>query len=200
MLFTSFTIDALAFKRGGRRSIVGIKRVAMSTARVQLGDKATLFPPFLGTLKVSDASVDVPSLKVKGERLKWTLKEFSLTSDEPRDGIPTKFSAALVELALELPATSADTTFKNLVDLGYSGLVFSVVAEGSWNTQASEFMVRQVSLTGADIGAIVLRGTFGKVTKDVFSANGTVAQAAFQSATAKTMSTPSKTRGSTSTR
>jgi hypothetical protein len=195
VLFTSFTIDALAFKGVVGDSVIGIKRVAMSTARVQLGDKATLFPPFLGTLKVSEASADIPSVKVKGERLKWTLKEFSLTADEPRDGIPTKFSAALADLALELPATSTDATFKNLIDLGYSGLVFSVAAEGNWNTQASEFMVRQVSLTGADIGAIVLRGTFGKVTKDVFSANGTVAHAAFQGATAKTMSIAIENKG-----
>ena len=194
LLVATMTIDKIAFQ-GTDDLRVEVGRIAANDAKLQPGDRTAHILPFLGTFKIQDGNVDFPSAKVPGGRLKWTLKEFTLTADALRDNVPTKFLATVTELAMLVPPSSDDPTMKNLIDLGYTALVFSLAAETNWNPQTSEFAVKQVAVGGADIGSIVLSGILGKVTKDVFAADQTKSQAALKSATVKTMNLAIENKG-----
>ncbi len=105
----------------------------------------------------------------------------------PGNSVPTKFTARIDALTVPVPPNSTDPAFKNLTELGYTAVVFSLAADAAWNPQTSDFDVRQISLSGADFGTITFAATLGAIGKDVFSGDKTVAQTAFKRATVKSL-------------
>jgi hypothetical protein len=59
------------------------------------------------------------------------------------------------------------------------------VTAASWNEPGNEFVLREMSVSGAQMGSANLRATFGGVTKDVFNPDHAVALVALFGATVK---------------
>ena len=189
-LYAAFTFDKVQFK-GGNGIQVGMNQLSSVNAKAQPGNQPQHLLSVVGQIKAADATIDVPSKTTAGVVTHWTLKEFTLQADDPRDGVPTKYRLALDTLATALPAQSSDLSMKNMIDLGFSSLAFTALAEGEWNPQSGEFAIKQVAIDGANIGSIALRGTLGKFSKDVFFAK----EQRFHDITVRTLSLTVENKG-----
>lgn len=192
-LLEAATIDKLQLRTGS--GSVAFGRLALNDARVQLGRLSGRFSPIQGAVTVSDAKFVVGGAMPTKPPVEWTVKTLALTLEAPRDMIPTKFYAAIEGLTIPVPANSPDPNFKNLADLGYTAVVASVIADASWDPRSSDLEIRQLSVNGADFGAITLAGVLGNVTKEVFATDKAVSLAAFKKATAKTWSLVVENKG-----
>ncbi len=157
----------------------------------------TRFIPALGTTTIRDMVADVPNERAadRNERIKATLKGFEFTATKAVNGIPTSIRTAVENFAFTIPAGSKDAGIRDLFDMGYRAVDVSLVIEGAWNEPGNEFVVKEISAKGVDMGSATVRGTIGNVTKDVFSGDPTVMQIALIGATAKTLSVAIDNRG-----
>lgn len=142
------------------------------------------FIPELGTIKIADIGIDVPD--EQRERIKMAVKGFEASAGKPLNGIPTTLRAGVWNVAFALPPTSQESGFKDLIEMGYATLDLSFLSDGAWNEAGNEFVVKELSVSGVDMGSLALRGTLGNVTKDVFSTDPAVAQVALVGTTVKT--------------
>lgn len=180
-LFTSLGAEKLQFKTAGGQ--LAIARLSSSDLKIPQRGGAMRTLPALGTFVLEDVGMDVA--RANATPAKWTMKKLSLTADAPNEGAPTHFAISADALALAIPVNTSDPSYKNLVELGYSTLAFSIAAEGNWIPATSDFTVKEVALRGDDIGTIGLRAVFGKVGRDFFSTDFKVAQAAANVVTVK---------------
>lgn len=192
-LAQSLTADKIDLKTSSGATSVG--QLALTDAKIQLGASAARFLPLLGTVTASDITVDTVRAAAPTEKVHWTAKSLALTADAPRESAPTKFALKLDSLSVPVPANSSDATMKNLAELGYSAVVLSISGDANWNPQSNDIDVKQLSIAGADFGSITLNATLGKITKDVFSGDKTVSQAAYKNATAKMLGITVENRG-----
>ncbi|MBF9196662.1 hypothetical protein [Microvirga terrestris] len=143
--------------------------------------------PTLGTLRLSGIDVDVPnrSGEKKTDRVNFSLKDFELTADKPLNGLPTNIRIEQRNLVITLPSNSTDDLVKQLAALGYKTLDSSFLLAATWSESANEIALKEVSVQGQDMGSLLLTGTIGNVTKDLFSADQATAAAALIGAKAK---------------
>lgn len=160
-------------------------------------DMRLLLPQF-GTLRIADVAADVPDTKLadagskkgkakKDERIRMSVKALELTAGQPFKGVPTAVRTAVKGLAFALPANPKEDGLKDLVAMGYKAIDVSFAVDGAWNEPAEEFVVKEISFDGRDMGSIALRGVLGGITKDVFSGDPTVMQVALIGSTAKNL-------------
>lgn len=192
-LLAGLTIEKLQLKTSS--GSVAFGRLAANDARVQLGRLSGRLSPVQGAVTVSDAKFIVGGAMPTKPPAEWTVKTLALTLESPRDTIPTKFYAAIEGLTVPVPANSTDPNFKNLADLGYTAVVASITADASWNPQNNDLEIKQLSVNGADFGAITLAGVLGNATKEIFAADKAASQAALKKATAKTWSLVVENKG-----
>jgi hypothetical protein len=144
--------------------------------------------PTIGTMRFADLDFDVPNEKseaAKPDNIRFGVKDIEVTADKPVNGIPTNLRLAIGRLTFRLPEKAAENGLKDLVAMGYRNLDLSFAAAANWNEAGSEVVVREVSLRGADMGSVVLRGVLANVGKDVFSSDSTVALVALVGASAR---------------
>lgn len=187
-LYGSLAVEKLSFTSNANSITAG--RIRSADVKIGGKDQTPRTLPALGTFAADDLTIEVTG---GAKPAKWTAKGISMSADTPKDNIPTRFRANIDTLVLNVPP--ADPAYKNLVDLGYSVLAFSVVAEGDWLPAANEFTIKTVSLRGEDIGNITLSGQLGKVTRDVFNLDPMVARPAANAATVKSLSLTIENKG-----
>ncbi len=110
-----------------------------------------------------------------------------MTADKPIDGVPTNLRLAFENVTFAVPPNAQDDALKTLAALGYGTLDLSLVTAASWNEAGNEFVVREVSVRGTDMGSAVLRGVLADVGRDVFNPDGAVAAAALVGARARNL-------------
>jgi hypothetical protein len=112
------------------------------------------------------------------ERIRLTLKNYEMALNKLYNGIPTDIRIVYDDLSLPVPQDSNDEAYKQLRKLGYDKLTLSSRIEGAWDEVSQNFVVKDVSIGGPDMGAISISGVIGGVTKDFFSGDVTRAQVA----------------------
>ena len=84
-----------------------------------------------------------------------------------------------------IPPGGTEPNLAALREMGYDRLDLSWLVAARWNEPGSEVVLREMSLAGAGMGAVTLRGVFGGVTGEVFKADPGTATVALLGATAK---------------
>lgn len=146
--------------------------------------------PQLGTIRVEDVRLEGPDPSAPagaGAPMRYALRALELTADRQVNAIPTNIRYSLQGLSLSLPPDTSDAGLKTLIDLGYRDLDISMLVAATWEEAAGEVALQEVSLRGAEMGTVTLRGTLGGVGRDAFNPDSAVATVALLGATAKSL-------------
>jgi len=112
------------------------------------------------------------------ERIQLSLKNYEMALNKLYNGIPTDIRIVYDDLSLPVPEDSNDEAYEQLRKLGYDKLTLSSRIEGAWDEASQNFVVKDVSIGGPDMGTISISGVIGGVSKDFFSGDVTRAQVA----------------------
>lgn len=193
LLFASATIDKVDYiATPGLQFAIG--RLSISDAKLQPGQSRPHLLPVMGQIKASNMMLTSTSGQT-GAATKWAIKDLTLVSDVPRDGVPTQNRLLIEDVTVDLPKDSTVPQVRGLIDLGYDSISFSLRADGEWNPQTSEFNVKQMAIDSGNLGAITLRGVLGNVTKDSFLATTADSRPGYKNSTIKTMSVTIENKG-----
>lgn len=208
------TLEEIVFSGGGARSRIGrislsgfslaptiaaLRKLAALTAEPSDDDLRRLTPT-IGTLAVQNVAIDLPaempagpSPAAKDPMTKDSapshvgLRDASMSFGPPRDGVPTAGRVSLSGLTLPATMVAGVPGLGSLSLYGYGDLDLNAVAETSWDEAARELSVREVSVSGKDMGTLRLNGTVGGIGPEVFDPNAAVSAYAMLSATAKAL-------------
>jgi hypothetical protein len=178
-------------------SIVHADRVSLSGVRaVPSADKAAdgkseqddaqRYLSGVGTITFVGVGADLVSDQVGSERLKFSMKNATLATEHPYNGLPTDVALTIDDFRLLIPSPSEAQTARDLHDMGYDAVELSLQMSASWN-EANGEVVSDVSLRAADAGSVVLRARLGNVSKEAFSSKAAVAESASSKATIKSL-------------
>ncbi|MBV9633953.1 MAG: hypothetical protein JOZ40_04935, partial [Methylobacteriaceae bacterium] len=103
-----------------------------------------------------------------GNAANGTRNKFSLGKMELDWSNPWMLTAAIDHLVADVPANSTSSEIKSLIEMGYPKLDLSAKMDLAWNEAAKELRLKELSLTGADMGTVSIGGLLGNVTKDAF--------------------------------
>jgi len=182
-----------------RSTLDGLK--ALSDKPLAAIDPADLraLAPTIGTMRLSGLDFDLPnkskSDEPKPQNIRFTVKDMEVTADKPVNGIPTDLRVGVQNLALAVPPDAADNGLKELAAMGYKTLDLSFLTAATWNEPANELIVREVSVSGADMGRATLKGVLGNVGRDAFNADSAVALVALVGATARSLDLTVENKG-----
>ncbi|KQP48955.1 hypothetical protein ASG40_16005 [Methylobacterium sp. Leaf399] len=115
------------------------------------------------------------------------LRDATMSFGTPKDGVPTAGRLSLSGLTLPSAAVAGIPGLGSLGQYGYRDLDLDAVAESSWDEAARELKVREISVSGKEMGTLRLNGTVGGIGPEVFDADAAVSGYAWLSATAKAL-------------
>jgi len=178
-------------------SIVHADRVSLSGVRAlpsadkdadakSEADDAQRYLSGVGTISFVGVGADIASDQVGTERLKFSMKNATLATEHPYNGLPTDVALTIDDFRLLVPSPSQAQTARDLHDMGYEAVELSLQMSASWN-EANGEVISDVSLRAADAGSVTLRARLGNVTKEAFSSKPAVAEAASSKATVKSL-------------
>lgn len=205
-----------ARSRIGRLSLSGFSLAPTIAALRKLATLATepsdddlrRLTPTIGTLAVQNVGIELPAEMPAGPgkgpaakdpmskdtASKGTdtptrvgLRDASMSFGPPRDGVPTAGRVSLSGLTLPATMVAGIPGLGSLSLYGYGDLDLNAVAETSWDEAARELSIREVSVSGKDMGTLRLNGTVGGIGPEVFDPNAAVSAYAMLSATAKAL-------------
>jgi hypothetical protein len=189
-------LNALDLRSQGG-SIVHVDRISLSGVRAlpsadkdtdakSESDDAQRYLSGVGTISFVGVGADIISDQVGNERLKFSMKNATLATEHPYNGLPTDIALTIDDFRFIIPSPSQAQTARDLHDMGYDALELSLQMSASWNEAKSEVM-SDVSLRATDAGSIALRARLGNVTKEAFSSKPAVAESASSKATVKSL-------------
>jgi hypothetical protein len=117
--------------------------------------------------------VDVGKLPMgadAGKSVHFLLSHFELMNEDFVDGSPTQVHAAFDHFSVDL-ADFADGKFAPVTALGYDKLDLSSALQARLDTDAHQFTLNALSLSGVDMGTVQLSGRFDQVTNGLFSSD-----------------------------
>lgn len=118
------------------------------------------------------------------ERIRFALKSYELALAKPYNGIPTDIRISYEDLRVPMPAVG-DEAFTQLRKLGFDQLVFSSNTEAAWDEANQNLVIKDISLSGKDLGRFSLSGLMGGFTKQFFSGDKAMTQVALFGLTAR---------------
>ena len=168
---------------------------ALKAARELAGKTSDLTPgeirslvPTIGAIRLSGIEVDTKADPKSGSApMQVALGSLELFADKPVEGIPTDLRLNVRNLSVPIAAAAKDDTAKQLVGLGYDKIETSMTAALAWNEPGQELVIRELSVEGAGMGSVRVRGVLGNVPKDAFSADEAIAAIAWVGATARSL-------------
>ncbi|MEH3147108.1 MAG: hypothetical protein PGN34_17560 [Methylobacterium frigidaeris] len=201
---------AEGFRFDGPTGRIGLKRVTLSEIsltptldalrRPEVPGEVDLrrYLPLIGRVEVSELDIDLPN-ETSGpaapgkdpapaaDRMRFGLRKATLDSKAPRGGVPTALRLALDGFAFTVPPGSAAPVLSELGALGYQSVDLSGVLDSRWDEATREVSVRELVLTGRDMGTARLSASFGGIGQDVFNHNPTIASLALLGASARNL-------------
>ncbi|PDT80157.1 hypothetical protein CO676_29405 [Sinorhizobium sp. BJ1] len=126
-----------------------------------------------------------PATTAVPDRIRFTLKNYELALTSPYNGIPTDIRVRYEDLSVPVPADAQDETFAELRKLGFEELVLSSNIQAAWDEPKQALVIKDISLSGRDVGSLSLSGLMGGVTKDFFSGDAALTQVALFGLTAR---------------
>lgn len=194
-------------------TIATLRRLAKPNEAVSEADMRRL-TPLIGTVTLSGLSLDVPTeaepaakeRSAGGRRtppapssdplaktapasaaapLHVGLRDATMTFGPPRDGVPTASRLSLSGLTMPSSVVAGLPGLGSLGLYGYRDLDLDVVADSAWNEGARELALREVSISGKDMGTLHLNATLGGIGAEIFDPDAAASGLAMLSATAK---------------
>lgn len=165
---------SLASSDGG---LIGLRRFGLRDAKFA----SLLDAPFpqLGHVELKGLEADLPDERIgDGSRLKFSLAGVEATFGDFREIAPTKLSAHMDRLAIDLAARGEAPSTAQFLALGYKDLDLSAALAGEWREKTQEAVFAPLRVEGKDMGAATLKMTFGNVSGAVFSSMAIVSKAA----------------------
>ncbi|KAB1074238.1 hypothetical protein [Methylobacterium planeticum] len=129
-------------------------------------------------------AVPKPGAKV-GAPVHVTLRNAAITFGPPQDGVPTASRISLTGLTLPASTVAGLPGLGSLAAYGYQDLDLNLVADTAWDEAKRELALREVSVSGKDMGTLRLAGTLGGISPEMFDPDASVSGLAMLSATAK---------------
>ncbi|WP_128564446.1 hypothetical protein [Methylobacterium crusticola] len=151
------------------------------------------YAPLVGRVVLDGLDVAL-SAEAAGDPLKpdtpvqFGLRGGALEMSEPRNGIPTASRLTLEGFTCAVPAQTEAPVLADLAALGYGAVDLSGVVDSRWNEGAQEVALREVTLSGKDMGTARITGTIGGIGRDVFDPDAAVSSLAILGASAKALS------------
>ena len=118
---------------------------------------------------MAEAPVEQSAVPSVPERVRFTLDTYEVALTKPRNGIPTDVRVSYRDLSVPIPADTQEEGFKMLRKIGLDKLVFSSNVELSWDEPNENFVIKQISLDGKDMGSLSFSGVMGGASEDFFS-------------------------------
>lgn len=164
--------------------------------------------PQIGTLSLAGLGLDVPQDAAKPDAAKpdapaadplakdpptdaaplhFGLREATVTGGPPKDGVPIASRLSLAGLTLPASLVEGVPGLGSLGGYGYRDLDLDLVADTAWNDTAKELAVREISLSGKNMGKVRLSATLGGVGPEMFDPDAAVSGYAMLSTTAKAL-------------
>ena len=134
---------------------------------------------------LNEALADQAAVPSIPERIRFTLDSYELALAKPRNGIPTHVRISYRDLSVPVPSDPQNEGSNALRKLGFDKFVFSSNIELAWDEPNENLLVKEISLSGKDMGGFSFSGLMGGATKDFFSGDTTAAQMALFGLTAR---------------
>lgn len=144
--------------------------------------------PQLGGVELKGLAADLPDARIgETSRMKFSLTDVAANFGAFREIAPTKLSARMDRLAIDLAARGEAPSTAQFLSLGYRTLDLSAALAGEWREQTQEAVFAPLRVEGRDMGAATLKVTFGNVSGAVFSSMAIVSKAAAMAASLKSV-------------
>jgi hypothetical protein len=114
-----------------------------------------------------------------------TLRNAAITFGPPQDGVPTASRISLTGLTLPASTVAGVPGLGSLAAYGYQDLDLNVIADTAWDEAKRELALREISVSGKDMGTLRLAGTLGGISPAMLDPDAAVSGLAMLSATAK---------------
>lgn len=124
----------------------------------------------------------VPSLP---ERIQFAMKNYEVALNKPYNGIPTDVRVAYEDMSIKVPTQADDEFYQQLRKLGYDSLTMSSNFEASWDEANQDLIIKDISISGKDMGSVSMSGLMGGLTKEFFSGDKVMMQVALLGLKAK---------------
>ena len=184
-------------------SIEALKKFAsLSDDQVENFPYTTMLPEF-GTLRIAGIDADLPYDPSEGvdageenaddaaqasteetsvpslpERIQFAMKSYEVALNKPYNGIPTDVRVAYEDMSLKVPAQGSDEFYQQLRKLGYDRLIISSNFEANWDEANQNLIIKDISISGKDMGSVSMSGLMGGFTKEFFSGDKVMTQVA----------------------
>lgn len=144
--------------------------------------------PQLSHIELKGLDADLPDGRMgEASRMKFSLTDVEANFGEFREIAPTRLSARLDRLAIDLAARGEAPSTAQFLALGYRQLDLSAALAGEWREKTQEAVFAPLRIEGRDIGAATLKASFGNVSGAVFSSMAIVSKAAALAASLKSV-------------
>lgn len=173
------------------------KFVGLSEEEMESFPFTTMLPEF-GTIVLKGIDADLPydnnafdDIDIEDEdgnpvpkpdglphRLKFGLKSYEIGLNKPLNGIPTDIRVTYEDMSLPVPQDSNEEMYKQLRALGYDRITISSNLEVNWDEASQSLVIKDLSLSGKDMGKVTMSGLMGGFTKEFFSGDKVLAQVA----------------------
>lgn len=145
-----------------------------------------IIPAWAG-MSLAGLSVDVPDEKNPGDRVQVELADFDLTLSDYLNGIPTRITSSAHGVSVPLPPDSEDETAQMLKAIGITKINANYELSASWDKASQSVKVDKVSVSGNDLGSMVLTALIGNATEQLFDTDPKVEQVAGLGVTVKNL-------------
>ena len=147
----------------------------------------SMLAPQIAQFYIADIAFEAPNERgagnaENGEVTRGKAGRLQFDSSDYIDGLPAKAAVELRDLQFDVPA---DAVWKPYTALGYAAFNLSSRAAVAWNADKRELTVTELSAKGLDTASLRIAGLFGNVSRDVFSPQPAVMQAAALAAVLK---------------
>lgn len=133
-----------------------------------MANARALIPAFEG-FSLSDVLFDIPDPENAGERIAAEIGAFDLTLGNYINGIPGDILNTADNIVVDLPENSDDEQIQQLIDMGLSSVNTSYVLDTSWSEAEDTIIIDEISMTGADLGKVLLSGVLANASEALFS-------------------------------
>ncbi|WP_442754352.1 hypothetical protein ACNHKD_15345 [Methylocystis sp. JAN1] len=166
--------------------VIAFRRFALRDARLASFIDNPI--PLIGHIGIKGLDGDLPDAHLgEASRMKFSLAGAEADFMNFREIAPTRFSARVDNLSIDLAARGEAPSTAQFLALGYRNLDFSAALAGEWREKTQEAVFAPLRFEGKDMGAATLDVTFGDVSSAVFSAMPVVARAAALASSVKSV-------------
>ncbi len=115
------------------------------------------------------------------------LRDAALSFGPLKDGVPTAGRLSLSGLVMPAATVAGAPVIGALPGYGYRDLDLDLVADLAWDEGRREVSLREVALSGRDMGAVRLTGTVGGIGPEIFASGMPASELLMFTASAKTL-------------